>query len=117
MLVAETYGLTSEAAAERLARDGPNELPPPRRLSPMRRFANQLVHFFALMLWIAGVLAFLAGLPQLGVAIFAVILLNAVFAFLQERRADKAADRLRALLPRMVTVRRDGRATKVAAEA
>jgi magnesium-transporting ATPase (P-type) len=82
----------------------------------LRRFVEQLVHFFAVMLWVAGGLAFLAGLPQLGVAIFGVIVFNAVFAFVQERRADHAAERLRALLPRRVTVRRDARPTQIDAD-
>jgi magnesium-transporting ATPase (P-type) len=105
----DAVGLTSADAADRLARDGPNQLPAPRRPSGLRRFADQLVHFFALMLWVAGILAFLAGLPELGIAIYAVVVLNAVFAFVQESRADRAADRLRSLLPEQVTVRRDGR--------
>ncbi len=75
----------------------------------MRRFAGELVHFFALMLWVAGVLAVAAGMPALGFAIFGVIVVNAVFSFVQEHRADVAAHRLRQLLPTLVTVRRDGR--------
>ena len=39
------------------------------------------------MLWIAGGLAILAGMPQLGFAIFVVIVLNGLFSFLQEYRA------------------------------
>jgi magnesium-transporting ATPase (P-type) len=39
--------------------------------------------------------------------------LNAVFAFAQESRADRAAERLRALLPGLVTVRRDGRRLQI----
>jgi magnesium-transporting ATPase (P-type) len=110
---ARSAGLSSLEARSRLARDGPNELPPPRRPSALSRFTSQLVHFFALMLWVAGALAFVADLPQLGIAIFIVILVNAVFAFVQERRADRAAERLRDLLPRRITVWRDGRATDV----
>jgi magnesium-transporting ATPase (P-type) len=113
---AASAGLTSLEAAARLDRDGRNRLPPPRRPSELRRFAQQLVHFFAVMLWAAGVLALAAGLPQLGVAIFAVVVLNAAFAFAQERRADRAAERLRSLLPRRVAVRRDGRRVQVDAE-
>ena len=70
---------------------------------------GELVHFFALMLWVAAVLAIVAGLTQLGVAIMAVILINALFALAQEARADRAAARLRSLMPTRVTVRRDGR--------
>jgi magnesium-transporting ATPase (P-type) len=110
-----TCGLTAGEAAARLARDGPNEMPPPPRPSAWRRFAAQLVHFFAVMLWVAGGCAFAARLPELGFAIFGVILLNAVFAFAQESRADRAAERLRALLPGQVTVRRDGRRQQIEA--
>jgi magnesium-transporting ATPase (P-type) len=109
----DTSGLTSAEASTRLAADGPNRLPPPPRPSIARRFLDQLLHFFALMLWVAAVLAFVAGLPELGVAIIAVVVLNAVFAYTQESRADRAAERLRALLPERVTVRRDGRRTMV----
>jgi magnesium-transporting ATPase (P-type) len=73
-----------------------------------RRLLSQLIHFFAIMLWIAGGLAILAGMPQLGFAIFVVILLNGLFAFIQEYRAEKAGERLRDLLPRRVTVIREG---------
>jgi len=101
-------GLTSAEAAERLARDGPNELPAPRPPSPWMQLLRELVHFFALMLWVAALLAWIADMPQLSVAIVCVVLINAVFAFAQQRRSDHAAQRLRALLPRRIVVRRDG---------
>ncbi|RIQ18234.1 cation-translocating P-type ATPase [Jiangella rhizosphaerae] len=113
MTVAAVAGLSSDEAAARLARDGPNRLPAPARTSAARRLLDQLVHFFAVMLWLAAALAFVAGLPQLGVAIVVVIVLNALFAFVQESRADRAADRLRDLLPLAVTVIRDGRRRQV----
>jgi magnesium-transporting ATPase (P-type) len=101
-------GLHGAEAAERLRRDGPNRLPTGTSVSWERRLARQLFHFFALMLWVAAVLAVIAGLPQLGIAIVAVVVLNAVFAFVQERRADRAAESLRDLLPRRALVVRDG---------
>ena len=110
-----SLGLTDTEARARLARDGPNRLPPPRHPSSLRRFVDQLVHFFALMLWVAAVLAFVAGLPQLGVAIAVVVVLNAGFAFVQESRADRAAERLQGLLPQRVSVRRDGRRVQIEA--
>ncbi|MBI1350390.1 MAG: HAD-IC family P-type ATPase [Actinomycetales bacterium] len=106
-------GLTSAEAIERLRVDGANTLPRPRRRSSTRRFLDELTHFFAIMLWIAAVLAVLAGMPQLGIAVVAVILLNAVFSFIQESRADRAAERLVSLLPTLVTVVRDGRQEQV----
>jgi magnesium-transporting ATPase (P-type) len=101
-------GLSSREAAQRLDRDGPNVLPVQRGPSVWRQLVGQMFHFFAIMLWIASALAFIAGLPQLGVAIVLVVLFNAVFAFAQEYRAERAAERLRDLLPRRVVVIRDG---------
>jgi calcium-translocating P-type ATPase len=112
---AET-GLSSAEAAARLAADGPNRLPVPAGVPAWRRLAAQMVHFFALMLWVAGALAFVAGLPELGVAIFVVVIVNGVFAFAQEFRAERAAERLRDLLPRRTTVVRDRHPVDVGAE-
>jgi magnesium-transporting ATPase (P-type) len=104
-----TAGLTSAEAARRLAVDGPNLLPPPPRVHPVLLLARQMVHFFAVMLWVAAVLAWLARMPALAAAIGVVVVLNGTFAFAQEYRADRAAERLRDLLPVRATVRRDGR--------
>ena len=102
-------GLSGAEAARRLADTGPNELPRSRGRSPLRHLLSQITHAFALMLWVGSALAYLAGLPQLAIAIIVVILLNAAFAYVQESRADRAAERLRHLLPERATVWRDGR--------
>ena len=94
--------------AIRLRRDGRNELPIAHKKPLALQFAGELVHSFALMLWAAGLLAVAADMAQLGLAIFAVVILNASFSFIQQRRSDHATERLNALLPRRVTVRRDG---------
>lgn len=109
-------GLSAAEAAARLAIDGPNVLPMPPRSPAWRQLVAQMFHFFAILFWVAGALAFVAGLPQLAVAIFFVILLNGLFAFFQERRAEQAAERLRDLLPRRATVVRDGVHVEIPAE-
>lgn len=106
-------GLTSAEAAVRLRHDGPNVLPAPRPPSAVLLLAQQMTHFFALLLWVAAGLAYIGGMPQLAVAVVLVVLINGVFAFVQEYRADRAARRLRELLPARVVVRRDGRRTVV----
>ena len=88
-------GLSRAEAEDRLARDGPNELPAPARVPAWRRLAAEMFHFFALLFWVAGILAFVAGMPQLGVAIFVVVVLNGLFSFVQEERAERAARRER----------------------
>ena len=100
--------LSSVEAAAQLRLHGRNELPTPRRTPAWKRLAAEFVHFFALMLWVAGVLACVAGMPQLGVAIFVVVVINGLFAFAQAERAERATERLRSLMPTRVTVRRDG---------
>jgi magnesium-transporting ATPase (P-type) len=100
--------LNLEELEQRRRRYGLNLLPSASRVPLWRHLLSQFVHFFAVMLWIAGGLAILAGMPQLGLAIFGVILLNGLFSFLQEYRAEKAGERLRDLLPRRATVMRMG---------
>lgn len=101
-------GLTDAEAIHRLSRDGRNVLPAVKGRHGWREFIAQMTHFFALLLWAAGVLALIAGMPQLGIAIFVVVVVNALFAFVQEQKADHAAQRLRELLPRRSTVIRSG---------
>ena len=100
-------GLSESEALRRRSQDGPNEIPEHRTTPVWRRFARQLVQFFAVMLWVAGALCFAVGEPALGIAIFSVIFINATFAFAQEFRAERAAEKLRDLLPRRATVIRD----------
>src|SRR5438093_6836563 len=106
-------GLTSEDAASRLKQSGPNVLPARQTVPAWRQLTAQMVHFFAVMLWTAGVLAVVAGMPQLALAIFVVIVLNGIFAFLQEYRAERAGEKLRDLLPRRAAVLRDGRPVEI----
>ena len=51
-------GLTSEQAARLLVENGPNRLPAPRPTPWWRRLSGEMVHFFALLFWVAGALAF-----------------------------------------------------------
>src|SRR5512132_2655413 len=101
-------GLSSLEAARRLAADGPNQLPEPRRPSALRHLGKQFTHLLAILLWVASGMALLAGQPALAAAIVVVIVLNAVFAFAQEYRADRSAEKLRSLLPMSSRVLRDG---------
>ncbi len=107
-LGARNEGLAEREAARRLVAYGPNELRRRQAADWPRQVLAQLTHPLALLLWVAAVLAFVAGMPVLSVAIVAVILLNAVFAFAQERQAVRAVEALKAYLPQQATVVRDG---------
>ena len=111
-----TDGLTSAEVALLQDEGGPNRLQSAKPVPAWRQLLFEMVHFFAILLWVAGVLAIIAGMPQLGVAVFVVIVLNGLFAFVQERRAEHASEQLRRLLPRRCTVMRDGRTFEIDAE-
>jgi calcium-translocating P-type ATPase len=101
-------GLASREVERRLVHYGANELVRRGRRQWWREVVVQLTHPLALLLWAASLLAWFAGTPILAVAIVAVIVLNALFALLQERQAERAVEALAAYLPDEVSVRRDG---------
>ncbi len=107
-LGSSAQGLAEEEVINRLQQHGYNELPEPVRRSLLLRFIDQLTHFMALLLWVAGILAFISGTPQLGWAIWAVIWINAAFSFWQEYQAEQALAALKRVLPVQVKVYRQG---------
>jgi magnesium-transporting ATPase (P-type) len=109
-------GLSVDEAEVRKRKYGRNELPKPRGPRLLRALGAELIHFFALMLWVAAGLAFVIGMAQLGVAIILVIVLNGLFSFFQEYRAERATQALSSLLPQQATVIRGGQRATVPAE-
>ena len=89
-------GLSRAEAASRRLEFGANRI---ERLAPTPlfiRFASQFTHFFAILLWVAALLALVAdlrmpgqGMATLAIAIVAVIVINGVFSFWQEERAER----------------------------
>ncbi|MEW6019679.1 MAG: cation-transporting P-type ATPase [Pseudomonadota bacterium] len=114
-LGSSTAGLADEDIARLLAEYGANELEEGRKTPIVLRLAANFYHTFALLLWVAGALAFIAGLPQLGWAIIAVIFINAVFSFWQEFQAERAVEALKRILPAKATVIRSGEMKQVLA--
>ncbi|HEY8701599.1 MAG TPA: cation-transporting P-type ATPase, partial [Arthrobacter sp.] len=114
-LRASRAGLSERDAARRLVVYGPNELTRRGGLKWPRQIVRQLVHPLALLLWLAALLSYFSGSAPLAAAIIAVILLNAGFAFLQERHAERAVEALSAYLPPQARVLRDGEEKQVQA--
>ena len=71
----DAAGLSSDRAAALLKETGPNVLPGAKTVPQWRKILGELTHFFALMLWCAAALAFIAGMPQLGTAIIIVVII------------------------------------------
>ncbi len=108
-------GLSQNEAQQRLEKFGANELPEPTHRPLWLRFADQLTHFMALLLWVAGILAFISHTPELGWAVWSVIWINAIFSFWQEFQAEKALSALKKVLPMQVKVYRDGELKQIPA--
>ena len=101
-------GLPGREAARRLVAYGPNELRRRGGRHVWRELGGQFTHPLALLLWAAAGLSWLAGIAAVAVAILIVIVLNAVFAFVQELQAERAVEALQAYLPARAVVLRDG---------
>jgi sodium/potassium-transporting ATPase subunit alpha len=115
-------GLSHLEAERRLVEFGPNEVEAFRETPLWSRLLREFTHFFAFILWVAAALAFFAdwkdpgsGMGQLGFAILGVILINGIFSFWQEHRAEKAIHELQKILPRLVKTLRDGWTVQVPA--
>lgn len=107
-------GLSSVEATNRLREFGPNRFERVKRTHPSVLLFREVTHFFAIVLWVAAGLAYLAGeqdptsgMQTLAVAIVLVILINGIFSFWQEYRSDKAVRILETMLPRKAKVMRD----------
>jgi len=80
------------------------------------KFISNFTHLMAILLWVGGAVGFIARMPELGIAIWMVNVINGVFSFWQEYRAEKATEALKKLLPSYARVLRDGEDRRIFAE-
>ena len=108
-------GLSLTEAIHRLNEYGPNQIDKVRGESFALVLIKEFIHFFALILWLAAGMAFFAeykqpgdGMDKLGYAIVGVIVINGLFSFWQQFRAERAIAALEKLLPQYVKALREG---------
>jgi len=116
-------GLNEQEVHLRLAEIGPNTLEAPRGLWWLCSLGRQFTNFFTILLDISAVICFVADTIQpgesmnvLGWALLGVSVLNALFSFAQEFRAERAMEELRKFLPQKVLAMRNGTDDDVEAE-
>ena len=109
-------GLSLTEAIQRLNEYGPNQIDKVRGESFGLVLIKEFIHFFALILWLAAGMAFFAeykqpggGMDKLGYAIVGVIVINGLFSFWQQFRAERAIAALEKLLPQYVKALREGK--------
>jgi len=109
-------GLSADEAHSRLKEYGLNKLAEAKKKSPLIKLLKNFTHLMAILLWVGGIVGIIAKMPQLTIAIWMVNVINGLFSFWQEFRAEKATDALKKLLPTYTRVLRDGTEQKILAE-
>ncbi len=109
-------GLSKEEVLSRQKQFGPNLLQAEKKTPLIVKLLANFTHLMAILLWVGGAVALVARMPELAVAVWLVNVINGIFSFWQEFRAEKASEELRKLLPTYARVLREGKEEKVLAE-
>ena len=109
-------GLTVAEAASRLATYGPNSLPEPSGRSFLRALMDQFANFLIVLLIIATAVAAAIGEYVDAVTVAAIVVLTAVLGLVQEWRAERALQALRAVMAPTARLLRGGDVVELPAE-
>lgn len=101
-------GLTEKEAEKRLERHGTNELQEGEKTSAVALFFSQFKDFMVLVLLAATLISGFLGEYIDAIAIIAIIFVNGILGFFQERRAERSLEALKELSAPQVAVLREG---------
>lgn len=101
-------GLSSEQVQQRQQQFGANRLTPPVGESRWRKLVRQFNNVLIYVLIVAAIMSWLLGRWTDGSVIFSVVLINGLFGFLQEGKAEQALASIRNMLRVHTHVLRDG---------
>ncbi|KHN88767.1 Sodium/potassium-transporting ATPase subunit alpha-2 [Toxocara canis] len=110
-------GLTSKKASDKLAKDGPNVLLPPKEMGNLELFLRQFVNLFWILLIGAGILSLVTYFFDRSVAInlyaaivlFLIVIVMCTVTFFEEKKARNVVRGFSNLLPAKCTVIRESR--------
>jgi Mg2+-importing ATPase len=108
-LASRIDGLTQAEVDARLKQYGFNTTAREIRLSALMRLISNVKNPLILLLIALGGLSFLTGDLRATVVIFVMVILGVVLRFVQEMRADNAAEKLAAMVTSSATVLREGK--------
>ncbi|MEN7375683.1 HAD-IC family P-type ATPase, partial [Bacillus licheniformis] len=106
-------GLTEKEAGKRLERHGTNELQEGEKTSAVALFFSQFKDFMVLVLLAATLISGFLGEYIDAIAIIAIIFVNGILGFFQERRAERSLEALKELSAPQVAVLREGNWVKI----
>jgi Ca2+-transporting ATPase len=113
-----THGLSTDEVGVRVEKYGFNKLKGKVPRHPLLKLIDQFRDPMVYLLMIAATITFLIDRKDLGTPIFIVIALslNAIFSYIQERKAEEAMDSLKKLLVSHCIVLRDGMEHRLSTE-
>ncbi len=107
-LSSSNKGLTEQAARERLASYGPNELQAGHKVSAWRVLVEQFQNVLLVILIIATALSLVAGHGMEAIVIGVIVFFAVALGFVQEYRAERAMEALQRMAAPNATAIRDG---------
>lgn len=116
-------GLSQEEAEQRLEEQGDNSIDRGKEVSPVKIFLSQFQDFLIYMLIAAAIISIAVGLipgeearvTEAGLIIF-ILVVNGIFGFIQDYRAEKSIQALREMSTPDTKVLRDGEKLEVDSE-
>jgi len=115
-LDSQADGLSGEQVSLRQKKFGANRLTPPAGESNWLKFLRQFNNVLIYVLLAAALMSWLLGRWTDGAVIFAVVIINGMFGFIQEGKAEQALASIRSMLRVHTHVMRDGVRQQIDAE-
>lgn len=106
-------GLLTHEASEQLKIYGPNEITAEKKTSLIFLFFSQFSNLISLVLIAASLLSFAIKDAIDGFLILGILLLNGIFGFVQEYRAEKSLEKLKSFITPLSRVLRAGKEVQI----
>ncbi len=106
-------GLSSIEVEKRLEKFGVNEVAREKRRNWFMRLWDNIKNPLVILLILLGVISFITGDLRATIVILTMVILGIVLRYVQESRADNAAEQLKAMVRTTTTVIRDGQRREI----
>jgi Ca2+-transporting ATPase len=106
-------GLPEEEAARRLEKFGKNEIIRTQKFQALKIFARQFASFLVLILIAASIISGVLGHWIDAIVIMIIVMLNSMFGFYQEYKAEKTIEQLKEMLVPKVKVMRGNKVEEI----
>ena len=106
-------GLGNDEIEARLGQYGPNEVAREKRKTVLRRLWDNVNNPLVILLSVLAIISYLTGDIPSALIMFTMVLIGIVLRFVQESRADSAAEKLREMVSTTATVIRSGKRQEI----